>query len=57
VKSGRELELISGLEKSDCLADIIDNNLARITTLQVLLKRIADTGVYIAVDVLVERGE
>ena len=57
VELRRQLERLTRLVEGDGFADIVDDNLTRVTAFQMLLKIIADPGIDVPVDVLIQGGE
>ena len=57
MQRGRQFERLFGLIEPDRLPDIINDDLARIAVLEMLLKGIANAGIKLAIHILVQRGE
>jgi hypothetical protein len=57
MQRGRQLERYVGLIEPDRLTDIVNDNLARIAVLEMILERIANAGVKFAIHVLIQRNE
>jgi len=57
VERGGQLERLFGLVEPDRLPDVVDDDPARVAALEVLLERIADGRIQLAIDILVQRGK